>query len=254
MKKLIPGLQHWIENLSPAEQEHAENLPLRRDMVTFLTYLRDHRVVGTQSTGNLPLKTIREMTAHFVHPPTLDATIGEHTYRLRSEDDVWPLLFVHLLANYGYLVEGGQAKRWRLTEDGEQFLQLPPAVQIAFLLGVWWKNMDWVVAFPYEGMSKGLPLHFKDATRKYLLEQPIGTRVPAETFADELITRTGLKWPAKVESAQTILRAAVDRMVVDVLEYFGLAEIEYRKDRYSTSVSSFKMTAFGRGLLETLKN
>lgn len=248
----MPGIKYWVENLSLAEQEFATHLPLRRDMVAFLTYLRDYRVIGTQATGNLPLKAIREITARFAHPPLLDTTIGEHTYRLRSEDDVWPLLFVHLLADHGYLVEGGQAKHWRLTDDGEQFLQLHPAVQIAFLTGVWWGNMDWTVAFPYEGMSKGLPPRFEETTQKYLLELPVGTSISAETFADHLITRTGLKWGAKVESAPTILQAAVYRMVVYVLGYFGMAEIEYRESRHSTIVSSFKITTFGRGLLETL--
>lgn len=109
---------NWINNLSHTEQELAENLPLRCDLVTLLTYLRDHRIIGTQATGNLPLKAIREVTAHFVHPPALDSTTGEHTYHLKSEDDVWPLLFVHLLANYGSLLEGGQAWRWRLTQEG----------------------------------------------------------------------------------------------------------------------------------------
>jgi hypothetical protein len=109
-------------------------------MVMILTYLRDHRVIGTQTTGNLPLKAIREVTSCFVHPPVLDSTIGEHTYRLKG-----------------------------------------------------------------------------------------------------------------VESTQTILRGAVYRMVVYVLGYLGMAEIEYRKDKHATIVSSFKMTAFGRGLLEVME-
>ena len=41
-------------------------------MVTLLIYLRDNRVIGTQSTGNFPLKAIREVTAGFVDPPVLD--------------------------------------------------------------------------------------------------------------------------------------------------------------------------------------
>ena len=44
-------------------------LPVRRDMVTLLSYLRDNRIIGTQSTGNLPLKAVREVTAQFVNPP-----------------------------------------------------------------------------------------------------------------------------------------------------------------------------------------
>jgi hypothetical protein len=222
-------------------------------MVMILTYLRDHRVIGTQTTGNLPLKAIREVTACFVHPPVLDSTINEHTYRLKGEDDIWPLLLVHLLANFGSLLEGGRAWHWRLTKEGERFLHYPPVGQIAFLASIWWKKMDWVIAFPYEGLSKGLPPGFKDTVRIYLQELLVETHIPSDEFADELIARTGLTWGAKVESTQTILRGAVYRMVVYVLGYLGMAEIEYRKDKHATIVSSFKMTAFGRGLLEVME-
>ena len=246
----MPGQLNWIDNLSSVEQQLAENLPLRRDMVTLLIYLRDHRVIGTQASGNLPLKAIREVTAGFVHPPILDSTIGEHTYHLRSEDNVWPLLFVHLLANYGLLLEGGQARRWLVTNDGERFLEFPPGWQIAFLASIWWKIMDWTIAFPYEGLSHGLPPRFKDRTRIYLQELPVETRIPVDEFADELIARTGLTWKSEAESAQMILRRAIYRMVVYILGYFGMAEIEYRDNKYAPIVSSFKMTAFGRRLLD----
>jgi hypothetical protein len=249
----MPSQQNWIDNLSPFEQELAQNLPLRRDMVTLLTYLRDHRVIGTQASGNLPLKAIREVTAGFVHPPVLDSTIGEHTHHLRSEDDVWPLLFIHLLANYGSLLEGGRSRRWLMTNEGERFLEYPPGTQIAFLTSIWWKKMDWVIAFPYEGLSKGLPPRFKDTTRIYLQELPVETRIPVDEFADELIARTGLTWRAEVESAQTILRRAIYRMVVYVLDYFGMAEIKYRDDKHAAIVSNFTMTVFGRKLLDGME-
>lgn len=107
--------------------------------------------------------------------------------------------------------------------------------------------------FPYEGLGKGLPPRFKDTTRICLRELPLEAPIPVDEFADRLIARTGLTWGAKRESDQTILRWAVYRMVVYVLEYFGMAEIEYREDDHATIVSSFKMTAFGRGLLRELR-
>ncbi len=45
----------WAQTLPPDQIAIAEALPLRRDMLTFLTYLRDYHPVGTQSTGNLSL-------------------------------------------------------------------------------------------------------------------------------------------------------------------------------------------------------
>jgi hypothetical protein len=53
-----------------------------------------------------------------------------------------------------------------------------------------------------------------------------------------------------VEFAQMILRGAVHRMVVYILRDFGMAEIEYRTGKYVTRVSSFKILALVRRLLE----
>lgn len=249
----MSGLRQRVGNLSHAEQECAENLPLRRDVVTLLAYLRNHRVVGTQATGNVPLKAIREVTALFVHPPELETTIGDRIFSVRSEDEVWALSFIHLLANCGSLLAGGKSQRWRLTEIGERFLQLPPVVQIAFLNGVWWESVDWVIGYPFEGMSKGLPPRFKETTRNCLLRLPIKTRVPAGDFADMLIKRTGLRWAVETELAPSILRGAVYQMVVYVLRDLGVAELELQEDKYSSRVCSFEITAFGRRLLETLE-
>jgi hypothetical protein len=52
-------LRSWVQRLTPGEDTRAEALPLRRDTVTMLTYVRDHRLKGTQSTGNFKLKDIR---------------------------------------------------------------------------------------------------------------------------------------------------------------------------------------------------
>ncbi len=49
----------WIQNMTPEQNQVFKSLPLRRDILTFLDYLSQDRVVGTQSTGNLPLKAVR---------------------------------------------------------------------------------------------------------------------------------------------------------------------------------------------------
>src|SRR5689334_17841986 len=89
----------WLRHYDTPEFSHqAEKLSIRRNMITLLAYVRDNKVIGTQSTGNMPLKAVREVTACFVDPPQLDTTIGERTYRLRSETEVWSLYYLHILA------------------------------------------------------------------------------------------------------------------------------------------------------------
>jgi len=237
--------------------QRAQELPLRRDMVTLLTYVRDNRVTGTQSTGNLTLKAVREVTARFVHPPQLDATIGDRTYRLRTEYEVWPLYFLHTLAQVGGLLVGGRARRLRLTPEGARFLLASPPMQVWVLLVYWWTYVNWLIAYPFEGMGEDLPPRFEEITLARLLSLPVGERVPFEPFADRLIQATGLTWTvAGSPFTRTLLHGAISSMIVDVLADFGALEREYQ-DRLlgrmmSRDLVAFRVTPFGRGLLESL--
>lgn len=248
----------WMQQVRDDQVAQAEALPLRRDTVTLLTYLRDNRVTGTQSTGNLPLKAVREVTARFVHPPQLERTIGDHTYRLRSEDDVWPLSFLHTLAYVGGLLEGGPAQRWRLTPGGEKFLAASPSVQVWLLLTTWWEQVDWLIAFPFTGMGESLPPRFTKITLAHLLSLPVNKRIPFESFADRLIRETGLKWTAPdMTHAQMSLRSAVRRMVIGILADFEVVEPEYQDKPLGKStfqeLVAFQITSFGKELLESLE-
>jgi hypothetical protein len=98
----------WVQNLSREQLDALAALPVLRNLLTFLDYLSKNRTVGTQATGNLPLKAVREITGKFVTPLVLEETIQGHTYKVRSEDEVWPLFFVHTLAYQSGLVTGGQ--------------------------------------------------------------------------------------------------------------------------------------------------
>jgi len=236
----------------------AEALPVRRDMVTLLTYVRDNRITGTQSTGNLPLKVVRAVTARFVHPPELDSTVGDHTYRLRSEADVWPLYFLHVLADVGELVDWGPARRWRITSDGELFLGATPPIQVWVLFAFWWERINWLIAYPFDGMGESLPPRFRRITLAHLLSLPVDTRVPFGPFADKLIQETGLKWTAPdMSSAKMLLHGAIQRMVVEILADFEVVEPEYQTRPLGKGtiqeLVAFRITPFARGLLESIE-
>jgi hypothetical protein len=251
-------LSKWMRQAKGDWNAQAEALPLRRDMVTLLTYLHENRVKGTRSTGNLPLKAVREVTARFVNPPQLDTTIGDRTYRLRSEDDVWSLSFLHTLAYMGRLLEGGPAQPWIVTRDGAQFLAASPLVQVWVLLVTWWQGVDWLIAYPFEGMGESLPPRFEEITLAHLLSLPVSKRIPFEPFADKLIEETRLKWTAPdMSGAQMLLHGAVERMVIDILADFGAVEREYRDKPLGKGtikeLVAFQITSLGRGLLESLQ-
>ncbi len=245
------------QSYSSEFNDTAETLSLRRDMVTLLTYVRDNKVVGTQSTGNMPLKAVREVTARFVKPPRLDTIIGERTYRLRSEADVWPLYFLHILGEVGDLLAIAPARRWRLTREGEKFLSASPLPQVTFLLTVWWTKVNWLVAYPFEGMGEALPPFFNIHTLNHLHSCPVGEPIPFEKFADDLIEETGLVWTAPDSSfARFSLHGSIEQMVIRILMVFGAVACNYREEPLGKSTTSkldtFEITLFGKALLNAV--
>ncbi len=246
----------WLHRYHTTEMiERAGAQALWQDMATLLTYVRDNKIVGTQSTGNMPRKAVREVTARFVHPPELDTTIGDQTYKLRSEADIWPLYFLHILAEVGDLVKIVPGRRWRLLPEGERFLTLDPLLQLSNLSMIWWYKVNWLVAYPYEGMGEELPDYFNLATLDRLLGLPVGEEIPFEEFADDLIARTGLTWTSSMYAPES-LRGSIAQMVVYVLDNFGVVDNQYREESIGKSIfrklAAFEITPLGRALLEGL--
>jgi hypothetical protein len=248
----------WLEQYhNPAIIREAEALPLRQDMVTLLTFVRDNRVVGTQSTGNMPLKAVREVTARFVKPPQLDHTIGDHTYKLRTEADVWPLYFLHILAEVGGLLAIAPARRWRLTSEAERFLAFSPLLQVSFLLTDWWYLVNWLFVYPLQGMGEELPVSFNVVTLAELRSLATETAISFEPFADGLIEKTGLTWTKPESRAATMaLRGSIARMVIHILAAFGATKREYREEPVGSGTIShldaFEITPFGKALLDAV--
>lgn len=247
----------WSKTLPEEQRQVAEELPLRRDVVALLTYLRDHKVTGTQSTGNLPLKAVREICARFADPPQLDETIGEHVYRVRSETEVWPLHFRHILAAVGGLVTGGPGQRWRLTPLGERFLAAPAPLQVWLLLATWWTQTNWAIAAPYSFEDGYMPPEFTRLALKHLLAIPSGESASFEQFADRVIEDSKMVWAIQdQDSARRILRSIIERTVINPLVDFEILQTGYEPHKTLGAdfpqLSTLQITPFGKGLVEAI--
>ncbi|HCU57619.1 MAG TPA: hypothetical protein DF984_05250, partial [Anaerolineaceae bacterium] len=174
----------WTENIDHSGHEVAESLALRRDMVTLLEYLKDNRVKGTAAKGNFPLKHIRAMTGQFVNPPELDQKIGERIYKLRTEDEVPYLMFLHVLANAAGFIYGGEGLPWEVTALGNEFLQRDPLAQTWYLTAYWLTRMNWYCLYPYVedgfiGFEEFIPLAYE-----IVLNLPVSEKVPIESLVN----------------------------------------------------------------------
>ena len=244
--------------LATEENETAARaLALLRNVETFLIYLREHKVSGTASTGNLPLKAVAEVCAGFVDPPYLEMKIGEYLDRVRSEDEVWPLYLVHVLCAVAELVSGGPGRRWRLTTHGEQFLTLPWQARAHLLLLTWWGRINWAIACPFPAFGDELPPDVPPIVLALLRELPAGQPVEFEPFVERLIGKVGWTWaPGEPDYTRRNISADVERMVVQTLSDFGVLSMQCVRETAGrlelSRLDTFSLTAFGRALLDAL--
>ena len=240
------------------EQHHAvEALPLRRDALTLLNYLRANLVTGTQSTGNLPLKAIRAICGQFVDPPQLETRIGEYVSRMRSEDDVWPLYFVHILASVGGLIAGGPGRRWQVTSLGEKFLEAPAEIQVWLLFITWWTQVNWGIAWSY-APDEFPPAHIRKIILERLLSLPQERSLPFERFADQVLDASHLTWHhGDGSNERSILHGLIESTVAKPLDQFGILDLEYGTHpawgaRFR-ELHALTLTALGKSLLGNMK-
>jgi hypothetical protein len=243
------------------DDEHydiADSLEIRRDMVTFLQFIQKNKVVGTQSTGNMPLKMISQLSKELVNPPDLEEKIGDRIYKVRSEYEVWAIYFLHVLAEVGDLVKISPGKQWKVTKASILFLDSPALIQLGILLFIWWKKVNWLVAFQVSGIGDDLPVSFIHLTLNHLLLNVDKASVSFKEFADKLIRDTGLTWTSEdTTHHQMFLRGAIESIVIDIHVEFGLMEAEYEDyfiGSYKTNrIVSFKMTEMGKMFIELIR-
>ena len=252
-----PAIDRWLSQMTPGQQAQAEALPLRRDMLTLLTYLRDNKVTTTQVAAHLPLKAVREITARFVDPPVLERQSGGTVTPLRSEKDIWPLYFLHILADGNGLISGSPARRLRLTTAGEKFLMAIPPVQVWSMLSTWWQRVNWLVAFPVIGMGDRPPRGFQAAAMHALLALPVDQPVSFDRFASGLMKTTGYRWSkSDLAQAEYLMHSGIRRIVIDILADFECVQTTCREEPLGAGtiqqLDAFTVTPFGRGLLQAV--
>jgi hypothetical protein len=238
-------------------EKAAQALPLRQDAVTLLTYIRDNKVTGTQSTGNLPLKVVADVAAHFVAPPALETQIGETVFRFRTEEDVWPVFFAHVLLQGAGLINGGPGRRWRLAQSGEKFLMAPPVVQSWILFTTWWRQINWLIAYPIGAFGDILPQDFAQSVLEALKELSIDQPTPIEALAERVLKAVAWIWPHQTpETIHSIVYSSVEQMVVDPLEEIGVLTTKRTNDPTRLlnirKLETFSLTFFGRALLDSI--
>jgi len=244
----------WTDD--PEHLGYAEEVPLRRDVMTLLTYLREHKVKGTKATGNFPRKAIRGITAGFVNPPILDEQIGDQEYKLRTEDEVLDLLFIHHFVNLAGLVVGGENKPWRVTHLGNLFMDRTPLEQAWFLTKFWFYDFDWDNCYPFDNVTLNDHLGaFQKVLLKLILGYPTGRPVEiTKVLAD--LDRTSPGWISFLGYDKMPVftqRHYFEKIIVEPFEKLGLFETIKEESEHFKGYYDFThiiMTDYGKALLQ----
>jgi len=242
--------------------QQAASLEFRRNVETMLQFVQENKIIGTRSTGNMPLKMVGELSKKLVNPPELETKFGERIYKVRSEEEVWSNFFPHILAEVGKLVKISPGRQWRLTPAGKKFLDQPPLNQLCILIMIWWHRVNWLIAYPVEGMGENLPQNFQFVTLQHFLSAMEKDEIHFKDFADSIIESSGLTWTSSDKTFHHIhLRGAVEIIVIGIHSEFGILETHHEvkeedigKNKTFTSekLVSFRITKLGKLLIESI--
>ncbi len=235
----------------------AEALPLRKDVIALITYIRDHKVTGTQSTGNFPRKAIYAIAPLLNNPPVLDNVFNEVVISFTNEYEVWPVFFLHVLCEVSGLIRGGRSRLWRLTENGQEFLAASPVTQVWTLLVFWWFRVNWLIASPYNLFGENMPENFISDLLALLQEIKPGMQVKIDPFVNRLKNNTGWEQSqSRAYYSAEQYKDVIEDIVINPLESFGILEIQCRQQiKFGHTfdlISSFQITPFGQALIQAL--
>lgn len=243
----------WLDKFARQYHDTANALPLRRDMITLLNYLRDQRVTGTQSTGNLPLKAAKEICALLVNPPPMQITYGSTSIPVRSSAEIPSLRFLHILAAVGGWIHGSAGRRWVLTASGEEFLALPPGKQAWQLFHAWWTKANWGILADYA--PQNFPTSaLRASAERHLPELAAGSHNLWTEFAIQLIKTARVIYS---ETEQSYFAHMIDYVLLEPLDSLGVVERSFSPhpllgaDHLVTD--GFFLTEFGCEMLKQIR-
>jgi hypothetical protein len=115
-------------------------------------------------------------------------------------------------------------------------------------------DCDWTIAYPVSGLADGLSNEFKFATLNTLSALSEGQNVPFQTFADGVISDSGLEWYSQDQNfIQMIKRAVIERVAIDPMTRFGILECEYQIGESNghgyKQLNTIQLTSIGKAIL-----
>jgi len=251
------GLNKFLNQITAEDKVTITQLPLRRDVVSLVTYIKEHKIKGTNSTGNFPRNAVQDIASLLAVPPVLKHEFRDLTIEFRYERDVRPVYTVHLLAYLAGLIEGSKGHSWSLTSEGKNFLISSSSEHFFILFITWWFKGDWS-DFPVSFQIKdGFEIQFLDVVHSTLMELSPRESTDYSTFVLRMMELTGLKFSTHdFDSGLSRLKSDFEFAIVEPLESFAVLTTERKKnhDMFDyAELSTISLTEIGCKILKSLK-
>ncbi|MBW6473687.1 MAG: plasmid pRiA4b ORF-3 family protein [Anaerolineaceae bacterium] len=245
------AVKNWVKTLQKRDLEKIQSLPLLTNMRYLLSYLQENKVSGTSSTGNFSQKAVKDLVEKtgYSHPLL---NKDEFSRLFKNENEVWAVYYIHLLAYWAELIDGGKGKLWKLTAKGENFLKIPPAEQLYTLFSGWWFHGYWLVTSLRFTQIQYLPPEFPRFIHTIITSTLASQSIDFTDFCKKVLK--GLGFITKSDPDDYKIRLLCDDLeaiIIKPLESFGF--IVCKKDEKillssmrSRELDSFQLSDFGR--------
>lgn len=224
-----------------------ETIAFTKDIQSFVNYLGDKQLPLTEA-GYLKRKDISQINDLFTWPysPWEESLRKEFVARARSEYQIECLHFIRVLCEVSGLVKI-RNKKLSATAKIKKFLTKNSGEQLSFLFNAWVSKLNWSY---FARTDTDIIECLQDKQLSFLFNLQIlrGMSVPFEAFVKTLIDAFPLA------DFQTDEQFDVEiKQLFSFLRYFGIAEIQKRKDKFGFFDDySFSVTAQGQKLIQDL--
>jgi hypothetical protein len=251
------AVKNWLKTLQKRDLEKIQSLPLLTNIRYLLTYLQNNKVSGTSSTGNFSQKAVKDLVERIGYShPLLDK--DEFSRMLKNEDEVWAVYFVHLLAYWAELIDGGKGKLWKLTANGENFLGISLPEQLHALFSGWWFRGNWLITQHRFTRIQSLPPDFPKLIHFVLTSTLASQSMTFSDFCKMVLKALGYSVELDTEDYQfRLLCDELEEMVIKPMEAFGFIICKKEEKNLRSSIKSMELDSIllsdcGREALRTI--
>jgi hypothetical protein len=240
-----------IQNL-----EAVQSLRLLGMMNAMLTYIRDNKVTGTKSKGNIPRKAVREIIEGSPYAKDLLSMIGGAPGNFRNVEEFPPFVYTYSLAVEADLITGGPGEQWHMTLDGEAFLNEDPRIQLGVMFLTWWYEINWLMATPLAALGSEMTDELRPLAYQSLIPLPVDQVVPFHKYAEPFLKDLNTSFEKNSTIKEEVLSNFLGAVILVPLQGFGIIRIDVEVSQPDSAefpiVKAVKLTPLGKEILSIL--